>query len=192
MADESYAFVVVSNRLPVDLVDRRGRHASVGSHRRAVSSPRSSRSCAAPTAPGSDGRVSPISTSSRSTYDGIRNVPVPLTAEELETYYEGFSNDTLWPLYHDVIAPPGYHRVWWDSYVEVNQRFADAAARGERTGRDGLGAGLPAAARSGDAPREAPRPHHRLLQPHPVPGIRHLLASCRGATRSSTGCSAPT
>ena len=29
-------------------------------------------------------------------------------------YYEGFSNDTLWPLYHDVIAPPTYHREWWD------------------------------------------------------------------------------
>ncbi|MDQ4137389.1 MAG: trehalose-6-phosphate synthase, partial [Actinomycetota bacterium] len=41
--------------------------------------------------------------------------------------YEGFSNDTLWPLYHDVIAPPRYHRLWWESYVEVNRRFADAA-----------------------------------------------------------------
>ncbi len=60
--------------------------------------------------------------------DGIRVVPVPLSAEEIENYYEGFSNDTLWPLYHDVIASPSYHREWWESYVEVNQRFADAAA----------------------------------------------------------------
>jgi trehalose 6-phosphate synthase len=60
--------------------------------------------------------------------DGIEIVPVMLTSDDLENYYEGFSNDTLWPLYHDVIAPPSYHRQWWDSYVEVNQRFADAAA----------------------------------------------------------------
>ena len=60
--------------------------------------------------------------------DGISLVPVRLSQQDLETYYEGFSNDTLWPLYHDVIASPSYHRVWWESYVEVNRRFADAAA----------------------------------------------------------------
>jgi trehalose 6-phosphate synthase len=53
---------------------------------------------------------------------------VPLSADEVQRYYEGFSNDTLWPLYHDVIAAPTYHRVWWESYVQVNQRFADRAA----------------------------------------------------------------
>ena len=60
--------------------------------------------------------------------DGIRLVPVELSEEEVERYYEGFSNDTLWPLYHDVIAQPSYHRPWWDSYVEVNERFARVAA----------------------------------------------------------------
>lgn len=60
--------------------------------------------------------------------EGMRLVPVTLSADEIKRYYEGFSNDTLWPLYHDVIAPPTYHRQWWDSYRRVNQRFADAAA----------------------------------------------------------------
>ena len=55
-------------------------------------------------------------------------MPVPLTAHEVENFYEGFCNDTIWPLYHDVIAAPGYHRVWWDSYVVVNRRFAETAA----------------------------------------------------------------
>ncbi len=62
------------------------------------------------------------------TSDGIHVVPVALSERDYEDYYEGFSNDTLWPLYHDVIASPQYHRVWWERYVEVNQRFADAAA----------------------------------------------------------------
>jgi len=59
--------------------------------------------------------------------NGIDIKPVALSAQEIEYYYEGFSNDTLWPLYHDVIAPPSYHREWWDAYVKVNRRFADAA-----------------------------------------------------------------
>lgn len=60
--------------------------------------------------------------------DGINVLPVALSEQELREYYEGFSNATLWPLYHDVIAQPSYHREWWESYVRVNRRFAEAAA----------------------------------------------------------------
>ena len=56
-------------------------------------------------------------------------VPVPLAEDEVELYYEGMSNGTLWPLYHDVIVQPRFHRHWWESYVRVNWRFAQAAAR---------------------------------------------------------------
>src|SRR5262245_495313 len=59
---------------------------------------------------------------------GLSLIPVPLTSDEVEEYYEGFSNGTLWPLYHDVVAPPEFHREWWDAYVSVNRRFADRAA----------------------------------------------------------------
>jgi trehalose 6-phosphate synthase len=58
----------------------------------------------------------------------VRLVPVPLSACDLEEFYEGFSNATLWPLYHDVVAKPRFHREWWDNYVEVNRRFAERAA----------------------------------------------------------------
>ncbi|MFF8729289.1 trehalose-6-phosphate synthase [Streptomyces sp. NPDC015171] len=54
--------------------------------------------------------------------------PVALSAEEVDGFYEGFSNATLWPLYHDVIMPPRYRRSWWDAYVHVNRRFAQATA----------------------------------------------------------------
>ncbi|MGH3336951.1 MAG: alpha,alpha-trehalose-phosphate synthase (UDP-forming), partial [Nocardioides sp.] len=60
--------------------------------------------------------------------DGMSLVPMSLTAEEIEEFYEGFSNGTLWPIYHDVVAKPEFHREWWDSYVTVNQRFAERAA----------------------------------------------------------------
>lgn len=61
-------------------------------------------------------------------HDGYTIEPVPLTALEVEEYYEGFSNATLWPLYHDAVAFPRFHREWWDAYVDVNQRFAKHAA----------------------------------------------------------------
>ncbi len=54
--------------------------------------------------------------------------PVPLSTEEIRDYYEGFSNETLWPIYHDVIVQASFHRDWWRTYEEVNQRFADAVA----------------------------------------------------------------
>jgi len=127
MSDERFDFVVASNRLPVDYVvdddgapgwrpspgglvtalepvmrDAGGAWVGWGGH--------------------ADLEVEPFDS------EGIRIVPIKLSADDLENFYEGFSNDTLWPLYHDVIAPPGFHRVWWDSYVSVNQRFANAIA----------------------------------------------------------------
>ncbi len=61
--------------------------------------------------------------------DGIWLHPVALTANEVRDYYEGFSNGTLWPLYHDVVATPVFDRGWWDAYVRVNRRFADETAK---------------------------------------------------------------
>jgi trehalose 6-phosphate synthase len=60
--------------------------------------------------------------------DDLLLVPVHLSAQEVEEFYEGFSNGTLWPLYHDVVAKPEFHREWWDAYVTVNRRFAERAA----------------------------------------------------------------
>ena len=59
---------------------------------------------------------------------GIQLVPIAMSQTEIENFYEGFSNDTLWPLYHDLAAKPSFHREWWDAYVRVNQRFAERAA----------------------------------------------------------------
>ncbi|QRY51982.1 alpha,alpha-trehalose-phosphate synthase (UDP-forming) [Mycolicibacterium septicum] len=66
--------------------------------------------------------------------DGVQLYPVELSAQDVADYYEGFSNATLWPLYHDLIVKPVYHRKWWDSYVDVNRRFAEATARAAAPG----------------------------------------------------------
>jgi trehalose 6-phosphate synthase len=59
--------------------------------------------------------------------DGLHLVGMGLSADQFRDYYEGFCNATLWPLYHDVITPPQFHRRWWDAYVTVNRSFAEAA-----------------------------------------------------------------
>lgn len=61
-------------------------------------------------------------------HDGIRMKPVPLTDTEVDRFYHGFSNRTLWPLFHDAIRTPEFHRDWWRPYIKVNIKFARAAA----------------------------------------------------------------
>ena len=61
-------------------------------------------------------------------HDGIQNVPVSLSKSDVRDFYHGFSNGTLWPLYHDAIRKPIYRRRWWNPYQEVNHRFAEYAA----------------------------------------------------------------
>ncbi len=60
--------------------------------------------------------------------DGVELHPVAISADEVELYYEGFSNDGLWPLYHDALRESTYDFDQWDAYERVNQRFADKLA----------------------------------------------------------------
>jgi len=61
--------------------------------------------------------------------DGLTIAPVPLSRAEITDFYDGFCNATLWPLYHDAIQSPQFHRDWWEHYREVNARFAKAIQR---------------------------------------------------------------
>jgi trehalose 6-phosphate synthase len=58
----------------------------------------------------------------------LRIRPVALSEEDLRGYYEGFANSTLWPLYHDAVEQPVFDRGWWETYRDVNRRFAETAA----------------------------------------------------------------
>jgi trehalose 6-phosphate synthase len=55
----------------------------------------------------------------------IDQVPVPLSEADIERFYLGYCNGTLWPLYHDGLVPPQFHRRWWAAYSEVNRRYAE-------------------------------------------------------------------
>ncbi len=86
------------------------------------------------------------------TVEGVELHPVAISAEEIELYYEGFSNDALWPLYHDALRESTYDSEQWDAYHAVNERFAVTLAEHRPGGLGRLDPRLPAAARPRDAP----------------------------------------
>ncbi len=51
--------------------------------------------------------------------------PVFLSHAELDGFYEGYSNSTLWPLLHYMVERAKFSNDWWESYRQVNQKFAD-------------------------------------------------------------------
>jgi trehalose 6-phosphate synthase len=50
-----------------------------------------------------------------------------LSKAQVQGYYHGFANRTLWPLFHDLVVEPVIDRRWWEVYQAVNRRFAEAA-----------------------------------------------------------------
>lgn len=119
------SLVVVANRLPVHRV-------GVGSNAHWESSAGGLVTAVAPVMKklpgvwvgwsGNDASIKPF------IHDRMRIRPVTLGREEVAKYYDGMSNRTFWPLYHDAIRPPEFQREWWKKYVAVNARFAQAAA----------------------------------------------------------------
>ncbi|GIH60706.1 alpha,alpha-trehalose-phosphate synthase (UDP-forming) [Microbispora siamensis] len=117
------SFLIVANRLPVDRVGENEWRRSPGGLVTAIAPVMQRRDGAWLGWTGAAGEeLKPFD------HDGMHLIPIPLSQLEVELYYEGFSNATLWPLYHDVVATPVYSRVLWDAYRAVNDRFARAAA----------------------------------------------------------------
>ncbi len=52
-----------------------------------------------------------------------------LTKEEVENFYFGFANQTLWPLCHNVFVKPVFKKKFWDGYRHSNQLFAKAVLK---------------------------------------------------------------
>ncbi len=51
--------------------------------------------------------------------------PVFLTETEIKEFYEGFSNETLWPTFHYFSQYAVYDQQLWETYVAVNQKYCD-------------------------------------------------------------------
>ena len=58
---------------------------------------------------------------------GATLVPVPFPRRQVEGYYHGFSNSTLWPLFHGLADRVTINGRWWHDYCDVNMLFARRA-----------------------------------------------------------------
>src|SRR5450759_261786 len=127
VAGPTFDLVVAANRLPVErVVDASGGgtwQRSPGGLVTALESVMRGRDAAWV---GWAGEPGPASERFRD--EGMYLRPVGLSPLEIQEYYEGFSNETLWPIFHDVIVPATFHRNWWNTYRTVNHRFAMAIA----------------------------------------------------------------
>ncbi|MGA1841511.1 MAG: alpha,alpha-trehalose-phosphate synthase (UDP-forming) [bacterium] len=54
---------------------------------------------------------------------------VVLNEEEINNYYYGFSNEILWPLFHDLIPLCDFNPEFWNVYKKVNKKFARVICR---------------------------------------------------------------
>lgn len=61
-------------------------------------------------------------------------VPVFMTAQEIDEFYHGFCNDTIWPLFHYFDVFTKFVPALWDAYVSANERFCEAVLKVVRPG----------------------------------------------------------
>lgn len=125
--------LIVSNRLPVTIHSEHGQisvHPSAGGLATAMKGPHRDSDALWVGWPGEVGRVSDeqLRQIGKALADQ-RLVPVPLSSNQVKRFYEGFSNGVLWPLYH-YDTEKVLRDAWanWNTYVEVNRQFAEAAA----------------------------------------------------------------
>ncbi|MBN1604129.1 MAG: bifunctional alpha,alpha-trehalose-phosphate synthase (UDP-forming)/trehalose-phosphatase [Chitinispirillaceae bacterium] len=61
-------------------------------------------------------------------------VPVMLQSSEVDHFYQGFSNKTIWPLFHYFPQIVTYEQISWKYYSNVNRLFRDAILKIYKTG----------------------------------------------------------
>jgi trehalose 6-phosphate synthase/phosphatase len=79
--------------------------------------------------PGTAGEIpkTPLAEATRDA--GYKVVPVALSETERDEFYYGYSNEVIWPLFHDLQNFCNFEPGYWQTYKAVNDRFADAIAR---------------------------------------------------------------
>ena len=60
--------------------------------------------------------------------DGVATATIDLEAQDVEEYYNGFANRTLWPLFHYRLDLTEIARDFAGGYARVNERFAETLA----------------------------------------------------------------
>ncbi len=140
---EQHRLLVLSNRLPVSVRDEGGKLSAVPSSGGLVSALVPILVAYGGTWIGSTGLPTTgeeheakvkkvLADSARAT--SVHYLPVFLSAEEQTNFYEGFSNEILWPLFHDLQSRCNFAPRYWDYYQRVNRRFAAATLQASHPG----------------------------------------------------------
>ncbi len=56
---------------------------------------------------------------------GYRVAAVPLSTQDYQRFYQGYCNEILWPLFHDLQSLCNFNPDYWTSAQKVEQAFAD-------------------------------------------------------------------
>jgi trehalose 6-phosphate synthase/phosphatase len=129
--------LIVSNRLPVTVVREGGRptiRRSAGGLATGLRGPHEQSGGLWVGWPGDGGRDDAERAALTRELDAIRAVPVWLTRDDVEHFYERISNGVLWPLFHYLLDQVPLHVRHWDAYERVNAQFADVVAAHHRPG----------------------------------------------------------
>ncbi|PYJ25868.1 MAG: trehalose-6-phosphate synthase [Verrucomicrobia bacterium] len=79
--------------------------------------------------PGTAGEIPQEPLAKATRYAGYKVVPVALSETERDEFYYGYSNEVIWPLFHDLQNFCNFEPAYWQAYKQVNERYADAIAR---------------------------------------------------------------
>lgn len=122
--------IIVSNRLPVKISDENGQFvysSSEGGLATGLSSIYREGENVWIGWPGLEVSDSENQTEVRQNLKKMRLIPVFLSQEDISEYYEGFSNEILWPIFHYYASTyTNYQQSNWDFYQTVNRKFRDA------------------------------------------------------------------
>lgn len=125
--------VIIANRLPVTITKREGKlalHSSTGGLATGLGSFYREKKgvwlgwpgMASQNLRGLEGRVS-------SRLEELDCRPVFLTRHQVENFYYGFSNKTLWPLFHYFVQYTTFDNRLWEAYKRANHHYCEAAIK---------------------------------------------------------------
>jgi trehalose 6-phosphate synthase/phosphatase len=129
--------ILISNRLPVTVEKRKNElhyHSSIGGLATGLESFHKSRECLWIGWPGLNSER--VSTSEKNSIkeELLKRscIPIFLSKNDVEKFYNGFSNKTIWPLFHYFPHHTVYEADLWKAYVHVNELFAETVAQNLR------------------------------------------------------------
>ncbi len=127
--------LVISNRLPITVVKRKGKiylQPSVGGLATGLASISKRYDTLWIGWPGLDKEDLKEDLEVRMKSEGL--YPVHLSKGEVNGYYHGFCNKTIWPLFHGFPQYTIYNEKWWEAYKKVNEKFLNVVTEVAKPG----------------------------------------------------------